>query len=57
MPTYTWWKSKTILGAVLAAVALVYPDPKNIDNWIKAIGLILAAVGARGAIAKNGEGK
>ena len=45
--------SKSFWGAVLAAAALIYPDPRNVDNWMKGIGFILAAVGLRDAIAKS----
>lgn len=50
------FKSKTFWGAVLIAAMRVASNP----TWPtvgEAIGIVVAAAGARGAIAKNGEGK
>lgn len=54
-----WWQSTTILGAILAAAANV--AGANPGDRVKAVfesaGVIVAAVGARQAIAKNGQGE
>lgn len=52
-----WIKTKTVLGAIVVAAAHVIPNPKDTTAWVEAIGIVLAAFGARDAIAKNGEGK
>lgn len=54
------WKhffTKTVLGAVGAATVHIISDPKNPIAWGESVGLVVAAWGARDAIAKNGEGK
>lgn len=51
------WFSSTIWGAVLAAAAHVASAPRDVTRWFQAAGIVTAAVGAREAIAKNGQGK
>jgi hypothetical protein len=50
------FKSKTFWGAVLMAAAKVYSDPTPV-SIAEALGGVIAAAGARQAIAKNGAGK
>lgn len=55
-----WWKSRTFWGALVigAARVVVAPDtPARVEAAIQAGGLVLAAVGVRDAIAKNGKGE
>ena len=51
-----WWKSKTLIGAILGAASLVVPNPKSVEVWSQAAAIIISAVGVRQAIAKNGQG-
>jgi hypothetical protein len=53
---YKWWKSKTVWGAVLLAAGRIVVD-RSPASWAENIGLVVGALGARSAIAKNGEGK
>lgn len=56
MSKYAWWKSKTVWGAIIVAAGTVitHPDPTTIAQ---AIGAVIAVVGARDAVAKNGIGQ
>jgi hypothetical protein len=56
MRTYSLWKSRTFWGAVLIAIARVLNDPTPLTA-VEALGIIVAAAGARGAVAKNGAGR
>lgn len=64
MPFYSRFTSKTIWGAVIAAAGFVATNqaqlvallPHSLGVYVTAIGGILAAIGARDAIAKNGSG-
>lgn len=58
-----WWKSSTMWGAIMLAAAHVAmkvatdPSPASIGTAIgEAVGIVIAAKGAREAIAKNGSG-
>ncbi len=53
---YSWWKSKTVWGSILFAAGRVIVD-RSPASWLTNVGAVVAAIGARGAIAKNGEGK
>lgn len=57
MNGYAWYRSKTFWGGVLAAAAHVISDPKNPLTWAEGVGVVVAAKGARDAIAKNGAGQ
>ena len=55
-----WWKSRTFWGAVIVSAARVVAAPDNagrLDAGVQGIGVVLAAVGVRDAIAKNGQGE
>lgn len=55
-----FWKSRTFWGALLAAavpVATASTTADRVNAGVQAVGVVLAAVGVRGAIAKNGQGK
>lgn len=56
MQSYAWWRSTTVLGALFAAGARVMTD-HSLTSIAESIGIVIAAFGARNAIAKNGEGK
>lgn len=49
--------SKTVLGAIAAAAGYLAAAPA-VDVWaiVQAAGVVLGAIGARDAIAKNGNG-
>jgi hypothetical protein len=49
------FKSKTFWGAVLMAAAKIYTDPTP-AGISEAIGGVIAVIGARQAISKNGSG-
>lgn len=49
--------TKTVLGAVGAAAIHILSDPRNPIIWGESVGMVVAAWGAREAIAKNGAGK
>lgn len=56
----SFWKSRTFWGAVLTAVVPVLAAPTagtRITAAAQGVGIVLAAVGVRGAIAKNGTGQ
>lgn len=57
MGNYVWYKSKTFWGAVLGSVAHIASDPKNPLVIAESVGVVIAAKGARDAIAKNGASK
>ena len=55
-----FWKSRTFWGAVIVSAARIVAAPDNagrVDAAVQGVGVVLAAVGVRDAIAKNGEGK
>lgn len=55
-----FWKSRTFWGAVLTATVPVLTAPTNgtrITAAVQGAGIVLAAIGVRGAIAKNGTGQ
>lgn len=48
--------TKTVLGAVAGAAFHVASDYKNPIVWGESLSIVMAAWGARNAIAKNGAG-
>ena len=48
-------KSKTFWGAVIMAAAKIYSDPSPV-SITEAVGGVVAVIGARQAISKNGNG-
>lgn len=56
LPLNKYIKSWTIWGAVGAALAQLAADHSP-TGIVTAIGIVITAIGARRAIAKNGQGK
>lgn len=56
MNNYAWYKSKTVWGTLLLAAARVVAD-RSPQSWAENIGLAMAVVGGRDAVAKNGNGQ
>ena len=43
-----------ILGALLLGLSRVIPNPRSPQAWAEAVGIVGAAIGARGEIQKSG---
>lgn len=55
-----WFKSKTFWGALVTAAAPVIAAPNASDRVTaiaQGLGIVLAAVGIRSAVSKNGAGE
>jgi hypothetical protein len=48
--------SRTVVGALLFAVARIVSEPRNPQAYIEGVGLVVSAYGVRSAVAKNGRG-
>lgn len=57
--TKAWWKSRTFWGALIYSAVRVGTAGASdrAPAILEAVGIVLGAVGLRGAIAKNGAGQ